>query len=76
MIMVADTWSAQMDSAKWKWFKTCNCGGVLKHKYRNVTNAQLELQIMPNRGKFNLFSGNLMLAGDLLTKLKQTIETL
>lgn len=73
--MAVDTWSHQIDKTQWHHYKTCSCGGTLKHKYRNATIPALELHIMPNRGKFNIFEGHFMKAGDLISKLKETLET-
>ena len=53
-------------SGKWTFFKTCTCGGTLKHKYKYRSNAQRTLQIMPNKHRFNVVkNGVIELTGEI-----------
>lgn len=66
--------AAEINTAVWKLYKVCSCGGTLKHKYRNTGNARIELHILPNRATFNVLENGRLIDTGKTTEIKTKLN--
>jgi hypothetical protein len=78
--MDANSWRTTcqqyIDLNVWVFYKYCTCGGTPKFKYKNKQ-LQLELWVMPLRGKFSVFkNGPSVINGAPLNEMRERLEGL
>ncbi len=72
--MAVEHYNQLVDATRWKWYKTCTCGGVLKHKYRHAQQPLTELHLLPTRGKYRLLEGSRLIEEAALEKLSERLK--
>ncbi|MFN8299498.1 MAG: hypothetical protein U0T75_10350 [Chitinophagales bacterium] len=72
--MAVENYNHLVDATRWKWYKTCTCGGVLKHKYRHLQQPLKELHLLPTRGKYRLLEGSRLTEEAPLEKLSERLK--